>query len=105
LTRVDQLFDNLILLSYVLLAMVSMLWLYAGTAGKLPDNWSAFARKYAPLLTQFAFGGLLSGMLIFYGRSGSWAESWPFLLLILAVIYGNETIKDRSTRLVFNLAI
>lgn len=105
LNRVDQLFDNLLLLSYVILAMLSMIWLYAGTAGKLPDNWSQAARKYAPLLTQYAFGGLLSGMLIFYGRSGAWAESWPFLILILAVIYGNETIKDRSTRLVFNLAI
>lgn len=105
LNRVDQLFDNLLLLSYVILAMVSMIWLYAGTAGKLPDSWNSVTRQYAPLLTQYAFGGLLSGMLIFYGRSGDWAESWPFLLLILAVIYGNETIKDRSTRLVFNLAI
>lgn len=105
LNRVDQLFDNLLLLSYVILAMLSMIWLYAGTAGKLPDSWAATSRKYAPLLTQYAFGGLLSGMLIFYGRSGAWTESWPFLLIILAVIYGNETIKDRSTRLVFNLAI
>jgi len=105
LNRVDQLFDNLILLSYVILAMISMFWLYAGTAGKLSDKQSLKARQYAPLLTQYAFGGLLSGMLIFYGRSGDWSESWPFLVLILAVIYGNETIKDRSTRLVFNLAV
>ena len=105
LNRVDQLFDNLVLFSYVVVSMFGILYLYAGTAGKLPEKWISPARQYSPLLIQFAFGGLLSGMLIFYGRSGAWAESWPFLLIILFVIYGNETITDRSGRLVFNLAI
>lgn len=54
---------------------------------------------------QYAFGGLLSGMLIFYGRSSSLMESWPFLIIILGVIYGNETIKNRGQRLVYNLVI
>ena len=44
-------------------------------------------------------------MLIFYSRSGSWLESWPFLLIILGVIYGNETIRDRTSRLLFNIAV
>ena len=105
LNRVDQVFDNILLLTYVLLAMGSILYLYAGVAEKLPASWVPFARKYAPLLIQYSFGGLLSGMLIFYGRSGAWAESWPFLLIILFVIYGNETIQERSSRLVFNLAM
>ncbi len=105
LNRVDQVFDNVILATYVVLSMVALLVLYAGTAGKFSETMNVRARKYAPLFVQFAFGGLLSGMLIFYGRSGAWAQSWPFLLLILSVIYGNETIRDRSKRLVFNLAI
>ncbi len=105
LNRVDQLFDNVILFSYVVIATASIFFLYAGAAGKLPEKWIPRARKYAPLAVQYAFGGLLSGMLIFYGRSGAWTESWPFLLVIVAVIYGNETIKDRSARLVFNLAV
>lgn len=105
LNRVDQLFDNLILLTYVTLAMMSLLVLYAATADKLPERMSPFLRKWSPMLTQYAFGGLLSGMLIFYGRSGSWLQSWPFLLVILLVIVGNETIKDRVQRFLFNLAI
>jgi hypothetical protein len=105
LNRVDQLFDNVLLFSYVLIAMLSMVYLYAGVAGRLPETWIPYSRIYAPLLTQYAFGGLLSGMLIFYGRSGTWAESWPFLVLILLVIYGNETIRDRASRLVFNLSM
>lgn len=105
LTRVDQLFDNIVLLSYVVLAMVSIILLYAGMAERFGERTSHFLKTKAPLLMQYAFGGLLSGMLIFYGRSGSLFESWPFMLMILAVIYGNETIKDRAGRLVYNLAI
>ena len=105
LNRVDQVFDNIILLSYVIIAMAALLTLYAGTAGKLSERNNSRARVYAPLAVQYAFGGLLSGMLIFYGRSGAWVESWPFLVIILAAIYFNETIKDRSDRLIYNLAI
>lgn len=105
LNRVDQLFDNFILATYVILAMVALVLLYASAAHKIEGRKGEFARKYAPLLVQFAFGGLLSGMLIFYGRSGSWDQTWPFMLVILLAIYGNETIKDRASRLIYNLAI
>ncbi|MBX2866575.1 DUF2914 domain-containing protein [Candidatus Kaiserbacteria bacterium] len=105
LNRVDQLFDNFVLTSYVLLAMGSLLLLYAGAAEKLPERMALKARDYAPLVAQYAFGGLFSGMLIFYGRAGSWYESWPFLLVILAVIFGNEMIRERSQRLIFNLSV
>lgn len=105
LNKVDDVVDNIILLFYVTLSMFSLLLLYAGTAEKFGEHWSRAARTYAPLLAQYAFGGLLSGMLIFYGRSGTLYDSWPFLLLILAVIYGNETIRDRAQRLVFNMAV
>ncbi len=105
LNRVDQKFDNFVLSSYVILAMVGITLLYAGIAERFSEKLSHFLRNKAPFLIQYAFGGLLSGMLIFYGRSGAFYESWPFLLMILAVIYGNETVKDRATRLVYNLTI
>lgn len=105
LNRVDQVFDNVVLLSYVILAMVSIVLLYAGIAERFSDRVNEFLKTKSPILMQYAFGGLLSGMLIFYGRSGSFAESWPFLLIILGVIFGNETIKNRGQRLVYNLTI
>lgn len=105
LNRVDQLFDNLILAFYVVLAMAALLLMYASAADKIEGKAGDFFRKYAVVAVQYAFGGLLSGMLIFYGRSGSWADSWPFLLIILLAIYGNETLHDRVSRLIYNLAI
>lgn len=105
LNRVDQLFDNIILFSYVVLAMLSIVLLYSAIAERFGERTSMFLKKWSPVLMQYAFGGLLSGMLIFYGRSGPILESWPFILMIIGVIFGNETIKDRSGRLVYNLVI
>ena len=48
---------------------------------------------------------MVSGMLIFYGRSGDWMTSAPFLLLILSVILGNELVQKRSDRLVYHVAL
>lgn len=105
LNNVEQVFDNVILATQVVLAMSSMLLLYAAMAQKLPERYNAKVRTIAPLVMQYSFGGLLSGMLIFYGRAGALANSWPYLLLIVLAIYGNETIKNRGTRLLYNLAI
>lgn len=105
LNRVDQVFDNVVLFSYVVLAMVSILLLYAGIAERYSDHVNIFLKDKSPILMQYAFGGLLSGILIFYGRSSSLEDSWPFFIIILGVIYGNETIKNRGQRLVYNLVI
>lgn len=105
LNQVDQAFDNFVLALYVFLAMVGILTLYAGVAERMGERMSRFARSWSPALIQYSFGGLLSGMLIFYGRSSALFESWPYILLILLAIVGNETIKNRDQRLVYNLAI
>ncbi len=105
LNRVDQVFDNAVLFSYVVLAILSIILLYAAIAERFSDGVNRFLKSKAPFVMQYAFGGLLSGMLIFYGRSSSFSDSWPFILMILGVIYGNETIKDRAGRLVYNLVI
>lgn len=105
LNKVDSLFDNLVLLFYVLLAMFGIIFLYAAAAGRLPESINDQVRIYSPIVLQYAFGGLLSGMLIFYGRSASLIDSWPFLLLIAVIIYLNETVRERSGRLVLTLSM
>lgn len=105
LNRVDQLFDNIILASYVVLAMLGLFFLYFGTSGNRGERFQAHTAKWAPLVIQFAFGGLMSGLLVFYSRSGSWWTSWPYLALMLAIILGNEFIRKRAQRLIFNLTV
>lgn len=105
LLRVDSLLDHAFLASYVVIAMASLLALYAGTAGKLPEKYEWYAKEWSPIVLQFVFGNLLSGMFVFYGRSGSWWASWPFLLMIFGVMVGNELVTRRAQRLLLNLAM
>jgi len=56
---------------------------------------------WLPVATQFALGGLWSGFLVFYSRSAVLAASWPFLLLLLAFLIGNEVFRRYHSRLVF----
>lgn len=58
-------------------------------------------RVWLPAATQFALGGLWSGFLVFYSRSAVLAASWPFLLLLLAFLIGNEVFRRYHARLVF----
>lgn len=103
LNRVDDAVDNTILTAYVGLATVSLLIFYAGIARRLGAGVSPVAERYAGAVMQYAYGGLFSGMLIFYGKSGALLASWPFLILIVIAILGNELIKNRGQKLVFNL--
>lgn len=105
LNRVDQVFDNLVLVGYVLLASCGLIYLYLGISGKISEKVQLHAAQWAPLLVQFAFGGLMSGILVFYSRSGSWYNSWPYLLVLIGIIFGNEFIKRRAQKLVFNLSV
>ncbi len=105
LNQVDNVTDNLILLGYVSLASMSILLFYIGVAEKWGEKLSEKLVRLMPGVMQYSFGGLLSGMLIFYGRSGDWVTSAPFLLLIISVILGNELVHKRSNRLVYHVAL
>ena len=105
LNRIDDFTDSLILLTYALLATFTLILFYLGVAQKMGERFSRKLVRFMPGLMQYSFGGLLSGMLIFYGRSGDWVTSAPFLLLILTVIFGNEFVHKRSDRLVWHIAL
>lgn len=101
LTRIDRLYDNLVLSSYIIIAATGIIIIHAELTSKI---WG-YLTKFAPTVIQFAFGGLFSGFLIFYSRSASLIASWPFLLLLLAMMIGNEIFKEKYSRLTFQLSI
>lgn len=105
LNRVDDKVDNFVLLFYVVLATASLLLFYVGVSEKVPPRIVNFLSKYMPMLMQYSFGGLLSGMLIFYGRSGDLLVSAPYLVLIVSVMFANELVKKRSDRLLYNIIV
>ena len=105
LVRVDLLIDDILISSYVVISMLGMIFMYLGASDKYSPRFKEIADKWAAPVIQFAFGGVMSGMLVFYSRSGSWYTSWPYLLVLLSIIYGNERITKKAQRLVFNLSV
>ncbi len=105
LNKIDSLVDNLILFANASLATISFILLYGSSTGRWPEWLSRRLQRITPIFMQYGFGGLLSGMLIFYGRSGDLVASAPFLLIIVAVILGNEFIVKRSDKLIYHIAL
>jgi hypothetical protein len=105
LKRVDTLYENAVILCYFTLITIGILTLNLVEARKLAGLWWQRISPFLPLLIQFAFGGLFSGFTIFYFRSGSVASSWPFILVLVALLFGNEFFKRQYSRLVFQVTI
>ena len=58
-------------------------------------------RSLLPIATQFALGGFWSAFFVLYVRSAVFAKSWPFLLLLVVALVGNELYRRYHERLVF----
>ncbi len=54
-----------------------------------------------PLFVQYVVGSILSGSLIFYTKSATLTVSWPFLLLIAIVFFGNEVFRNHREHVTF----
>lgn len=99
--RIDLPNTQLLFVGYLLLASLAMVIQHRlaarAAAGRPWPKW----RTLLPMATQFALGGLWSAFLVFYSRSAVLGASWPFLLLLTAILVGNEVFKRYHSRLVF----
>lgn len=99
--RIDLWQTQAVFASYTLICFITIPWLHRIEArvsrGHPRPRW----RSLLPIATQFALGGFWSGFLVFYGRSGTLATSWPFLLLLVGILIGNEYFAKYHARLVF----
>ncbi|WP_454063689.1 DUF2914 domain-containing protein [Candidatus Nitrospira salsa] len=105
LSRIDRLFDNLILLLY--LSILGTLVVLTGRLqfGMIPSppqesGWSAlhcieWARPHLTKALQFFLGGLFSAYTIFYFQSSSLTTSSIFLAIIILLLIANEWFRHR----------
>ncbi len=105
LQRIDKPFDLLIISSYLLLSGIGIILLNRYHERPPTRNFFIGVKSFLPLLIQFALGGLFSVFLVFYSRSAAISSSWPFLLLLLVLLVGNEFFKSYYERLTFQLSI
>ncbi|NLT33492.1 MAG: DUF2914 domain-containing protein [Acidobacteria bacterium] len=95
LTRIDNLLDNALLLTYLAVAGgLIILTLRSQEGAPLPGPVRR-VRPYFPWVLQFLFGGLFSSYVIFYFKSASFTRTQLFFLILVALLVGNEFLHDR----------
>ena len=112
LTRIDGLFDNLLLLLYVSLLgtliiltgriQMGQLWgphPIASTPWWTIPNLLRRAQPYYVPALQFLFGGLFSAYAIVYFQSASWNTSAIFLGVVVIMLIANEFLRNRLSSL------
>lgn len=103
--NVDLSASALLLLAYLSLAGVMMVLLNLVFVGRLHGRvWNFFVPIF-PAVIQFAFGGLFSGFVILFGQSASIGLSWLFVVILAALLIGNERFRKRYTKFSFQIGI
>src|SRR5881396_726129 len=113
LTRIDRLRDNLIMLLYLsllggLIVLTTRADLGRATTDEtvVPGNVKSFvnvksliarAQPHYPHAIQFLLGGLFSAYTVFYSQSASLTTTAIFFALLIALLVGNEFLRDRLT--------
>lgn len=95
LGRIDRLYDQVILSTY-LTALTISLYLF-NLAGD--EKWrGTFFEKYEdylPLAIQFFLGGLCSAYVIYFSRSVSFSKTISFFIILVILLFANELLKKR----------
>lgn len=105
LRRVDLWAEHIVIISYLVIAALAIIVMLLHSEGRLQEGIFKDVEWWAPLIMQFAFGGLFSVFLLFYGRASSLAANWPALVILLSLLVGNEFFRRKYQRLTFNLTV
>ncbi len=105
LRRADLLPETLLLYSYLLTVGVAIILLHLIETRWFRGRLVPLAAPWLHLVLQFTYGSLFSAFLIFYTKSASIAQSWPFLLVLLGVSVGTEILRSYNARFTFQLSV
>ena len=92
-SSVDFVFAFVVLTLHFLVSGMTIAFIHLYNAGYFRLRGLRLLRVVAPLILQYTFGALLSGFLIFYWFSSTFTASWPFILIIVALILSNDLLK------------
>ncbi|MEA2701409.1 MAG: hypothetical protein QOE22_118 [Candidatus Parcubacteria bacterium] len=105
-TLLDLPVVNLLFIGYLAAAaLFTFVTHVMGRYATEPSGWRRSVAVLSTLAANFTIGGLLSGFLIFYSKSAEFTVSWPFLLLLAAIFFGNEFFRSYRSHLVFQTVL
>ncbi len=105
LRRIDVWTSHALLFSYLVLAALCIIVLNLITTGRIRTPWVLKVTPLIPVVAQFAFGGLFSGYLSLYSRSASFPLSWIFVVIVAALLLGNERFVRLYMKFSFQISI
>ncbi len=103
--RVDLLRTNLLLLFYLLVCAFGIVAINMIAAGRVKHLRIVKMAPIISIFVQFAFGGLFSGYLSLYSRSASLATSWIFVIVLAALLLGNERFMRFYSHFPFQISL
>lgn len=104
LTQIDRVFDNLIFITHLLIIGILIIALFSKNTPRGVRLKIAERERILNTIIIFSFGALFSGFIIFYSRSGSFASSWPFILLLALLMIGTEVKRKYYQNIVFQIS-
>ncbi len=105
LERIDSLQSYILLSAYMLLAATGIALIHLIETGRARHPFFLAVAPFVPVVIQFSFGALFSGFLAVYWRSATVAVSWIFVIVIAALLIGNERFRGYYTKLPFQTGI
>ncbi len=105
LNRIDDLWSVLPLLMYLFLILVCVIFVNLCEGKGWSNKFSVLTKTLSLILMQFCFGAVFSVFAVFYIRSASFLTSWPFLLLLIALLIGNEFVRRHYVNFAFHMSI
>jgi hypothetical protein len=105
LTRIDYLFEVIVLGTHTALIILWILLINLVDGKVLTWGIFKWIRNIAPILMQVSFGALFSGLTVFYVKSASFGTSFIFVLVLAAILIGNEFFRTRYQRFIFQFSI
>lgn len=95
LGRVDRLYDQVILCTYLFSLSVTLYLYNVADDGKWKETFFEKYEVYLPLAIQFFLGGLCSAYVIYFSRSVSLSKTVSFFIILVFLLFANELLKKR----------
>ncbi len=105
LKRVDLFWGNVLLFSYLAVAAVGIVVFHLIKSGRWRGRFFLKIVPFIPAAIQFGFGGLFSGFVILYSHSAAYATSWIFVVILAALMIGNERFRQYYTQFAFQASV
>jgi len=105
LTRVDEFWENVWVAGHLLIVAVCIVLINVRENIEGDESNPGTLHFWLVNALQWFFGGLLSTYLVFYFRSGTLADTWPFFVILAGAFIANERLKKHYARLTFQISI